>query len=219
MPDEAVPPAPPNAPRSPGLDPIDPPLAPLRAVLGALDVAGIEAALGGSGLLHALGLVDAVRDWDLTTDVPLGSVAAALAASGLPWADAALRDGPYATAYRLLVNPGGGEVDVDVMGRFAVRPAAGAPPCHLPTVVRGWWHGVPLGSPEVWAVAYRLMGRHPKAELLLGHLRRHGADPAIVRRLLAEPLPAPIRDDLTDLPLTARRRAPLSRCQERGAGG
>ena len=52
------------------------------------------------------------------------------------------------------------------------------------------WRGLPVGSPEGWAVAYALLGREAKSERLLGWLERRGADAARVDELLAEPLPA-----------------------------
>ena len=51
-----------------------PPLRPLLVLVERLERAGIVVALGGSGLLATLGLTDAVRDWDLTTDAGLDAV-------------------------------------------------------------------------------------------------------------------------------------------------
>jgi len=45
-----------------------PPLEPLLEVADILRQGGVGFALGGSGLLHALGLAGSVGDWDLTTD-------------------------------------------------------------------------------------------------------------------------------------------------------
>ena len=42
---------------------------PLEAVAERLRAAGIPYALGGSSMLHAIGLESRVGDWDLTTDV------------------------------------------------------------------------------------------------------------------------------------------------------
>lgn len=155
-------------------------------VARALERAGITYALGGSGLMRSLGLVEQVRDWDLTTDAPFEQVATAL--EGLPWERAPHGDGPYATAYRLAVG------EVDLMGRFAIQTEAGI--VRLPTVVCGQYEGLPVGSPEVWAVAYRLMERHPKADLLAGWLRQQGARADLVARLLQEPLPPQVRDEV-----------------------
>jgi hypothetical protein len=171
-----------------------PDIAPLLAVTQALTAAGIESALGGSGLLHSLGLIAEVRDWDLTTEASLEQVQRALAAFPLDFPEHA--GGRYATGYRIAICAGG--VDIDLMGTFAVRTAAGV--CHLPTLTCGMWQGVPVGSPEVWAVAYRLMERHPKADLLSEYLRARGARADAVRRLLAEPLPPGLRAEVAGWP-------------------
>ncbi|MGE5673726.1 MAG: hypothetical protein ACM3XM_07540 [Mycobacterium leprae] len=167
-----------------------PALSPLLTVADALRRAGIPFALGGSGLLHSLGLVSEVHDWDLTTDSPLPVVAAAL--GDLPWVRAAHGEQRYATDYRLAIAVAG--VSIDLMGSFAIRTEAGV--CHLPTIPVSTWEGVPVGSPEVWAVAYRLMGRSPKADLLSAYLRQRGADRQVVARLLQEPLPADVREEV-----------------------
>jgi hypothetical protein len=49
--------------------PRTPPFQVVSQVLAALRRHGAEAAIGGSGLLAALGLVDQVRDWDVTTEI------------------------------------------------------------------------------------------------------------------------------------------------------
>lgn len=63
--------------------------------------AGVRCALGGSGLLLSLGLVDRVGDWDLTTDAPLERVEAALQG----WQAARVAGGrpPHASNYVLRV--------------------------------------------------------------------------------------------------------------------
>ena len=162
-------------PGLPGL----PDLRPLRQVAAALEAAGIPFALGGSGLLAALGLARTVHDWDLTTDAGLEPVSAGL--------------GGQRTE---IVGPGGVHEDsklrfaggtVELIVRMAIRTEAGA--CRIPTMTGGAWRGVPLGSPEAWAVAYALLGREEKAGLLFGYLESRGAGRGAVARLLAEPLP------------------------------
>jgi hypothetical protein len=96
--------------------------------------------------------------------------------------------------------------DVEVIVNFAF--AVEGPVLRIPTLVRGTWNGVPLGSPEAWAVAYALMGefegearRRERAELLFGHIEKTGADPEALRLLLAEPLPEFLVRRLGRLPL------------------
>lgn len=165
-----------------------PPIEPLRLVLDRLAGAGIQAALGGSGLLHSLGLVDAVRDWDLTTDATLPEISAALGAD-IPWHPSPTGDQGYATVNRINITPNG--ADIDMMIRFAVHCEGGV--VRFPTIVMGQFQGIPVGSPEVWAVAYQLIGRPAKAELLHDYLRRHGARSDVRAQLLAEPLPEAAR--------------------------
>lgn len=166
-----------------------PPLAPLRAVLDRLERAGIEAALGGSALLMALGLARGARDWDLTTEAAVETL------------DALFADVPHERhgasgvhADHKLTFDGGA---VELIARFAFRHEAGV--CRIPTIVTARWHGMPVGSPEAWAAAYALMGRHAKAELLFDHLAGGGADRERVARLLAEPLPGALRARLEAL--------------------
>jgi hypothetical protein len=164
-----------------------------KRVGAALTAAGITWALGGSAVLIAHGLRDQPpSDWDLTTDVHPEQVMAALA--GLPASqNPQTGDGIYATEARIIALP-----KIDLMVRFAIRTEVGT--VHLPTIVSTTWEGLPVGAPEVWAVAYRLMGRPAKADLLSGWLWGRGADPAVKSVLLAQLLPPAIRSEVESWP-------------------
>jgi len=156
-----------------------PPLPPLAGAVATLERAGIVCALGGSGLLAALGLAGAVRDWDLTTDAPLERMTPLFDAGAI----ATL--GPQGIhADRKLVLGGG---VVEIISRLAFRSPAGV--VRIPTVVSERYYGIPLGSPEAWAIAYALLERREKSEALFGWLAAHGADRPVLARLRAEPLP------------------------------
>ena len=166
-----------------------PPLECLAEVASRLGHIGVPYALGGSGLLCALGLARRARDWDLTTDVPFAELL-----------------GPLRDLEPESVGPGGIHRDhklrfaggaVELIVQMSIQTPAG--PCRIPTVVSAIWEGIPLGSPEAWAAAYWLMGRLAKADLLLCYLRGRGADPVIVSRLLREPLPAKLASTLRGL--------------------
>jgi hypothetical protein len=60
-----------------------PPSDPLLEAVSRLEGAGLVVALGGSGLLGALGLATEAHDWDLTTDSAPGDVAALTQAPGV----------------------------------------------------------------------------------------------------------------------------------------
>lgn len=137
-----------------------PPIAPMLAVLEALAAEGAVAAVGGSGLLAALALEDEVHDWDVTTEAPVEAVRKALLAIGLAFRADTDREGRYATRERFVVEEG----PVDVLVGFAIRTEDGVQ--ELPTRVTGTWRGLPLADPAVWALAYRLLGRTEKADLL-----------------------------------------------------
>lgn len=156
-----------------------PELAPLRKVVGALQRAGVTCALGGSGLVVALGLDHHARDWDVTTDAPLEQVLAAL--DSFP----ARREGPQGihADHKLILEDG----RIEVIVGFAIR--SGEAVVHLPTRVTREFEGIPIGSPVVWAVAYTLLGRAAKATLLFDWLDRNGADRESLNRLREEPLP------------------------------
>ena len=166
-----------------------PPWAALVERVERLEGAGLTVALGGSGLLAALGLTDTVRDWDLTTDAPYPRVAAALA--GEPFAE---MGSDRLHADRKLVLAGG---VIEVIVGFAFHTAGGV--VRIPTLVSGRHEGVPLASPECWAVAYHLLERPARAETVFGHLAARGADSAIVERLLRQPLPGDLAERLSAL--------------------
>ncbi len=189
-----------------------PPLAPLREVVERLEGAGIACALGGSGLLMALGLVEQVHDWDLTTDASPAAVLAALAGR-----DLVLHGNSGDHADHKVVTAGGA---IEVIARFAFRVPGGV--ARIPTIVSGRWRGVPLGSAEAWAAAYVLLGRPAKAELLFAHLARRGAEPSALRTLLAQPLPRALAARLRALERSAGAGAApqrLARARSRSARG
>jgi hypothetical protein len=165
---------------------VTPPLEPLLEVVARLGHAGIACALGGSGLLAALGLADVVHDWDLTAEAPLERLFPA--ARGFAWTTAGA-SGVHADAKLMLP-----ELEIEIIARFAFRAPAGV--VRVPTIVTRHWRGVPVGSPEAWLAAYHLLGRPAKRDLLADHLRAHGCDRAAVARLLAEPLPPELAEML-----------------------
>lgn len=167
-----------------------PPIAPLRGRIARLEAAGIVVGLGGSGLMAALGLGDRVGDWDLTTDAAYEQVVDALAGETL---EASGSDALHAD--RKLGLDGR---TIEVIVGFAFHAPAGV--VRIPTRVSARPDGIPLGSPEAWAVAYHLLGRTAKSEALLDHLARQGADPAVLEALLAQPLPPGLAGRLVALP-------------------
>jgi hypothetical protein len=182
-----------------------PPLEPLRETLGTLAAAGVPHALGASGLCAALGLVDRVNDWDVTCDADLATLERLFAGRH----SASFGNSGCHADHKLNLRDG----EIELIARFAFFVPGGL--VRIPTIVTREWNGVPVGSPETWAVAYALMGefddeadrerRRGRAEALFGWLATHGADPLAVRTLLAEPLPAPLAARLAALPLAHAR--------------
>ena len=166
----------------------------LRTVIEALEHASLQPALGGSGLLHAHGLVDEVEDWDITIDAEVHAVTAALDDASLDWTNVDDYEG-FATAGRLRVPVDDATVHVAV--QFAIISENEA--VHIPSLIGGTWNDIPLGSIEAWLVAYRLMGRESKHDAILTYLEQHGANSVCVQRLLAEPLPESVRQELDSL--------------------
>ncbi len=156
-----------------------PPLPLLAGAVATLERAGIVCALGGSGLLAALDLAEGARDWDLTTDAPLERL------TPLFDADAIVTFGPQGVHADCKLVLGRGAVEI--ISRLAFRTPAGV--VRIPTVVSERRDGIPLGSPEAWAVAYGLLERREKSEALFGWLAARGADRSVLARLRAEPLP------------------------------
>lgn len=168
-------------------------LEPLLRRVERLERAGVVVALGGSGLLAALGLADTAQDWDLTTDAPLHAVLDAL--EGEPWT----HHGPDDLHADQKLGLDHGAIEIIIGFAFQVRGGV----VHIPTEVTGRWNGLPLGSPEGWAVAYALLGRPGKSQALLDHLTGLGASGARIARLRREPLPATLDLRLAGLPTSS----------------
>ena len=177
-----------------------PPLEPLLEAVRRLENAGLVVALGGSGLLGALGLATEAHDWDLTTDSAPDDVAAPLSGIEIE------RFGPSGIHADHKLRLEGGAVEI-ICG-FSIR--SGASVVCIPTVVSARADGIPLGSPEAWAAAYALLGRAEKAECLMRWLARRGADPGVIARLLAGPLPEVLAarlESLARIPKRGTRRS------------
>jgi hypothetical protein len=144
-----------------------------REVLARLECHGLVGAMGGSGLLAALGLIRVVHDWDITTDGPPSSVEIALNEVGYPFRSGSAGGEGFATAALYVVDAASHKVDV-IVG-FALRSEGRT--IDLPTRVTGSWRGLPLADPSVWEQAYRMMGQTAKADLLAAWLERADSSP------------------------------------------
>jgi hypothetical protein len=143
----------------------------VRRTIDRLGSHGLVGAIGGSGLLAAMGLTRVVHDWDVATDAARSSVETALVEAGLSSRDGPGEEAQFASAARFVVDAGTHEVDV-IVG-FALWDHGRR--IELPTRVTGSWRGLPLADPSVWEQADRILGRNAKADLLAAWRER--ADP------------------------------------------
>jgi hypothetical protein len=176
-----------------------PPLEPLRRITARLDAEGIAWAVGASGLLASLGLVDEVHDWDVQVEAD---------PEKLQWLFAGVPHsfhghGGCHADWKLAF----GDERTELIPRFAFYAPAGV--VNLPLRVSGHWRGLPIASSEGWACAYWLMGQYDaptlrarraeRAERLFAWLAEHGADAKRIEELLGEPLPEPLAEKLRAL--------------------
>ena len=169
-----------------------PPLEPLLEVHRRLADAGIAHALGASALLHSLGLEeDHVGDWDVNTEAG-HDVLGPLFADLDP-----VRFGSSGIHADSKIQLFGASVEVIVQMAILTEGKV----VRIPTLPRGEWQGVPVGSPEAWAVSYALLGRVEKSDRLFAWLAKHGARKQDVARMLEEPLPRGLADRLRALPI------------------
>jgi hypothetical protein len=121
----------------------------LERVAAALRAAGIPFLLGGSGLLHALGLDVRVGDVDLVLRAGDRE-----AVEALPWwrstTTAPTELMRSAWKARLLLDG----VEVDAIGGMAWRAVDGGPVVEMPFRAEGEWRGVPLAPAAHWLLLY-----------------------------------------------------------------
>jgi hypothetical protein len=143
--------------------------------------------MSASGVLYACKLVHSVNDWDITTDHPLSETVEALGAEN--WIlkrKTELFDSEY-----VIQLP---DYNTDVIGSFRINSPTGI--CEIPNYISTWWDGeIPLASPEAWFVAYRLMGRDEKANLLRRFIETNGAEQNVALAVLAQPLPHDVKTE------------------------
>ncbi|MGO1524403.1 MAG: hypothetical protein ACTHV8_12035 [Nesterenkonia sp.] len=142
---------------------------PLRVVLNLqqrLRENDIPSAVGGSGLLASLGLIDRVNDWDLCVDAEPAEVHALIEELGLSFSRRS-RSGIFRTEALFTVYA----VDhqIDVLVGFALASPSGT--VTIPARVSHRWRGLEMAQPEDWRRAYRLMGREDRAQLLDDYLQ------------------------------------------------
>ncbi|MDK8193300.1 hypothetical protein QP794_24740 [Paenibacillus sp. UMB7766-LJ446] len=136
--------------------------------------------LGGSGLLYYFNLSNTVNDWDLIVDCPKDMLLKVI--DGYDWIEQDSGDYPFASEYRIHIP----SLRIDIIGGFAFY--AEEEVVRLPTshIQNRTWDGIKVSRPEIWYVAYYLMGREAKSNLILGHLQTHKeiVDQHVIRDLL-----------------------------------
>ncbi len=93
-----------------------PSLVALKLISTRLSAVGVNHALGGSGLLYALGLLEEVKDWDITTDATFEAVLLVL--QGLEWKRIPPSD-TFKSEYFININIDG--TPIHLIGGFAIK--------------------------------------------------------------------------------------------------
>jgi hypothetical protein len=148
----------------------------LKLIADRLEANEIIYALGGSGLLYSLGLIEAVNDWDITVECSRNELVQIL--NEFEWMEQNSGDYPFASKYRIQVP----QFKIDFIGFFSLHSNSGI--INLPVKQSTRWNGIKMGSPEVWYAAYKLMNRENKASLLYNYLKTNGANSEIIKQLL-----------------------------------
>jgi hypothetical protein len=123
----------------------------LQAISEKLTHNQIPYSLGGSGLLFYLGLVDKVNDWDIVVECPMIKLTEVL--DDLPWTELKSGEYPYASKFRIQIPT----LHIDFIGSLALQNTKGI--VKFPIENAAIWQGVQVSHPEIWCVAYRMMGR------------------------------------------------------------
>ncbi|MBB6671895.1 hypothetical protein [Cohnella nanjingensis] len=116
----------------------------LTAVIEQFEQSGISYSLGGSGLLHSLGITNSVRDWDVMTEAPKDRVLNAL--QNYEVVETTSGNFPFGTAYKLLVhseNP-----QVEILGRLSIYTDKGL--CRMPSIHVSRWNGDGCHYGDAW---------------------------------------------------------------------
>lgn len=132
-----------------------------------LEANNIAYSLGGSAMLSFLDLVQSVNDWDLMVDCPKSKFIEAI--TGYEWVEKESGDKPFASEYRIQI----GLLNVDVIGGFAFDVDGERLELPISPIPNVKWHGMHVSSPEVWYVAYYMMERNQKADLILAYLQNN----------------------------------------------
>jgi hypothetical protein len=127
----------------------------LAAVVGRLEAAGVPLLLGGSALLHALGVDVPVRDLDLVARPE--DRAAAESAAGEWWVETTTAATPlFRSPWKARLDVDG--VEVELLGGLAWTLADGGPAVAMPFRAEGTWRcdGVEVGlAPAAhWQLLY-----------------------------------------------------------------
>lgn len=163
----------------------------LYRVTKPLKQCGVSFSVGGSGLLYAHGLVDSVNDWDITTDHPFSDIVGALKAEN--WSLKPKTE-TFDSEYVVLLP----EFNTEIIGSFRIITATGV--CEIPSFISSWWdEDIPIASPEAWLVAYRLMCRDDKANLLHQFIETNGVNRDIARHMLNQPLSPSLKAEVDAL--------------------
>lgn len=166
----------------------------LYPIISKLESDNIAYALGGSGLLFFLGLIDSVNDWDITVDCKKDTLIHAI--SGYDWIDQRTGDYPFASQFRLSIHTH----KIDFIGGFACY--SNDTIIKLPVSYFLEIQGIKLSNPEIWYVAYDLMGRKEKSNLIMKYLttNKDKTNKYLIKQLLMQDgLNKEIRQELLSL--------------------
>ena len=127
----------------------------------------IEHALGGSGLLYVFGLIENVKDWDITVESPVEDVIRALG-------DLDYEKIPNNEQFKsdYLIKVVHGQTEIDIIGNFRILREDGF--LHrVPVKISRKWNDIPVADPYEWMIAYKHMKRDAKALLLENFMKKN----------------------------------------------
>ncbi|MBW5446527.1 hypothetical protein GE107_10700 [Cohnella sp. CFH 77786] len=166
----------------------------LYPIVDLLDKHQIPYALGGSAMLYDLRLIEEVNDWDITVECPKQEILEIL--NEYDCVEQRSGDFPFASEYRISIP----ELKLDIIGFFGLHTDTGI--VTLPVSHGSDWDGIKVSSPEIWYVAYSLMKRKRKSEVLMDYLKSNigTVNKELVEFLIKMPhLTRGVRDELIQL--------------------